>query len=715
MSCTAAAPSSSTEVHLECSPLPPNAARAVTPMSPGMNEPADNLRETEALRAEIASLREQLSRLRASATRYRALTDLTTDAAYELKMNPETDPATVSLTWASASMARLLDRTQGELLEAGDWLDCVHPADRSMVRRHREHLARGSRMVTEYRIKTQETERWVCEYSQPLHGTGGVRRVHGALREITHERRYDRAMRANREKYKHIFNNSPLGIFHFDADGTITQCNDNFVEIIGSSRSVLIGLNVLTDVRDQDMVEAVREALKHGDARYEGDYASVTADKVTPVRVLLNSIQSAGALVGGVGIVEDVTERREYERELIRARDEAEKMNQLKSAFLANMSHEIRTPLTAIIGFADILTEELPSTHRRLPQIIEQSGTRLLDTLNSVLDLSMLESGEMQMSVKVLNVTRHVAENVELMQPLALNKELSLQVDTPDAPRFARLDSGALDRILSNLIGNAIKFTETGSVTVRVTDTVWAPAQEPDPGTGDAAEPQRGCRIDVEDTGVGISEAFLPDLFDVFKQESAGLQRSHEGSGLGLAITRHLVDQLGGTITVDSEKGVGSTFSVTFPMADASEAPPVAAPSAIHRHQQGRRVLVVEDTLETQVLMERILSAHHDVELVGTAEAALQAAQGRRGLGEPAFDVILLDINLDGSTSGLDLLPELRQLPNYARTPIIATTAFALSGDRDRFLDAGFDACVGKPFTRNQILDVIDQVLGEAR
>ena len=686
-------------------------------MSPGPDDTTGDARDVEALRAEVAYLREQVNSLRASATRYRALVDLTTDAAYEMQMDPQNDPVTVSLTWASPSMARLLNQPHGALMEAGDWIDRVHPADRSMVQRHRQHLTRGSRMVTEYRITSEEMERWVCEYSQPLHGRGGVRRVHGALREITYERRYDQVMRANREKYKHIFNNSPLGIFHFDAEGIITQCNDNLVEIIGSSRSDLLGLNVITDLDDQEMAEAVNEALEHGDARYEGDYASVTASKVTPVRVLFNGIRSAsGDPVGGVGIVEDVTERREYERELIRARDEAEKLNQLKSAFLANMSHEIRTPLTAIIGFADILTEELPSTHRRLPQIIEQSGTRLLDTLNSVLDLSMLESGEMELTEKVVDVTKHVKENVDLLQPLAVKKDLSLRVDAPDAARFAHLDPSALDRILSNLVGNAIKFTETGSVTVRVTDTVWAPAQDPSrtPGDDDTENgPQPGVRIDVEDTGMGISDSFLPDLFDVFKQESAGLQRSHEGSGLGLAITRHLVDQLGGTIAVDSEKGVGSTFSVTFPTEKTLEAPPVEVRSPIHRHQQGRRVLVVEDTPETQILMKRILSSYHDVELVGTAEAALQAARGRRTLGEPVYDVILLDINLDGTTSGLDLLPKLRQLPNYARTPIIATTAFALSGDRDRFIDAGFDAYVGKPFTRNQILEAIDQVLGE--
>ena len=694
---------------------------------------------TEAtLREEIAHLREQLDVLRSSATRYRSLVDLTTDAAYDLTMDPEASPPAVVLNWASSSMARLLGISHGALLEAGDWMDFVHPSDRSTLERHRKHLAAGSRMVTEYRIQTPTMERWVCDYSQPLHGKGGVRRVHGAIREVTHERRYDVAVRANRVKYKHIFNNSPVGIFHFDPDSTITQCNNNFVDIIGSSRSKLIGLNMLSELRDETLLAAIRRAMKHGSAQCEGNYQSVTADKVTPARVLLNSIRSEnGELLGGVGIVEDITEQRRHERELIEARDEAEKMNQLKSAFLANMSHEIRTPLTAIIGFSDILTEELPSTHRRIPQLIEQSGTRLLNTLNSVLDLSMLESGEMQLKREVLDVNEHVREHVALMQPLASNKEIELTVDVPDAPRLARLDAGALDRILSNLIGNAIKFTEEGSVTVRVRD-VDGPVREDTlledtlledtlPGespTGQRASPseteeaeasalEEGIRIDVEDTGVGISPEFLPYLFDVFKQESEGVRRSHEGSGLGLSITRHLVDGLEGTISVESEKGGGSTFSITFPRIDEQKAPEPASPPTVHPHQQGRRILVVEDTPETQVLMKRILSAYHDVDLVGTSEAALQAAHGQRALGEPAYDVILLDINLEGGASGLDLLPQLRQLPNYARTPIVATTAFALSGDRDRFLDAGFDAYVGKPFTRNQILDVIDQVLAE--
>ncbi|PEN13788.1 hypothetical protein CRI94_06885 [Longibacter salinarum] len=674
-----------------------------------------------ALRAEIDSLKQEVQSLREAAKRYRSLVDLTTDAAYDLELtHGDSDSPTFKLTWASSSFSRMIGISQGRLLADGDWLDHVHPADRMLVRRHREHLASGSRMVTEYRIQSRSDHvRWVCDYGQPIHGPGGVRRVHGALREITFERRYDQAMRANRMKYKHIFNQSPLGILHFDANGCITQCNNNFVRIIGSSREQLIGLNMLEDLHDSKMIRAVKDALEHGSGAYEGDYESVTADKVTPVRCLFNSIRSeAGEVMGGVGIVEDITERRRYEQQLIEARDEAETMNQLKSAFLANMSHEIRTPLTAIIGFADILTDELPSTQRRIPQLIEQSGKRLLDTLNSVLDLSMLESGEMELNLQMIDVPQHVEDHVDLMQPLADNKNLTLRIERLPESRYAMLDEGALDRILSNLIGNAIKFTDSGEITVVVRD---APFPNPTPFSDDEDEqevqpsPNGGIEIRVKDTGVGISEEFLPQLFDVFKQESAGMKRTHEGSGLGLAITKHLVDHLSGQISVRSSKNKGSTFVVTFPTVRGANGAEPSPHSRLARHQQGHRILVAEDNPETQALIDRILSTYHDVTIVNAADDALQAAQENRSFGKAAYDVIILDINLEGGGSGLDLLPQLRALPNYAQTPIIALTAFALSGDRERFIEAGFDAYLGKPFTSDQLLDMVDQVLASDR
>lgn len=674
------------------------------------------------LREEVVRLRAEVQRLRETAVRNRSLVDLTTDAAYDLLYDDG-----FRLTWAAASFERLTGVASGDLVDAGDWTAFVDPRDRSVFERHRDHIWHGSRMVTEYRlVDTDGVTRWVCDYAQPMASAGSSdvpQRVYGAVREITHERRYEQALRKSESKYRHIFNNSPLGICHFDADGVITQCNDNFVDIIGSSRQALVGLSMIDDLENEEVVAAVKDALETGSGSFEGRYASVTADKVTPVRVLFNGIgSSTGEIIGGVGIVEDVTERRRYEQELIAARDEAEKMNRLKSAFLANMSHEIRTPLTAIIGFADVLGDELPSTHRRLAHLIEQSGERLLETLNSVLDLSMLESGEMKLDVEVIDVNAHVEEQIDIMRPLAASKDLSLTYEGPDHPVPALLAPGGLDRILNNLIGNAIKFTDDGRVTVSVRveplseqeNADARPAAGPEDASavslrrdGEAAEPgQKHVHVAVDDTGVGISASFLPDLFDIFKQESAGLQRSHEGSGLGLAITRRLVDALGGTIRVESTKGEGSCFTVTFPVAtqDAPSAQP-EAPLPVHRHSEGACVLVVEDNTETALLAEHVIERHHDVDVAATADEALALAR------QATYDVLLIDIHLPEGRSGLTLLSDLRNLSGYEAVPAVAVTAYALAGDEQRFLAAGFDDYVSKPFTRDALLAAIDNAL----
>jgi PAS domain S-box-containing protein len=253
-------------------------------------------------------------------------------------------------------------------------------------------------------------------------------------------------------------------------------------------------------------------------------------------------------------------ERLGYETELLTAKEHAEQMARLKTTFLTNMSHEIRTPLTGIIGFAQILSEEIDDEHSEFVNLIEQSGRRLLDTINSVLDLARLESNRMRMSLEPVRVTEEVWRTTRLLKPLADRKNLQLRV-VAAGDFVCRLDRTGFGRILNNLIGNAIKFTETGGVTVHV------------------SEDGEDCRIDVTDTGVGIGSDFLPLLFDEFRQESSGADRSHEGSGMGLSITRKLTDIMGGTISVKSAKGHGSTFSVAFPVVGAEslngDRPPV--------------------------------------------------------------------------------------------------------------------------------------------
>jgi len=248
---------------------------------------------------------------------------------------------------------------------------------------------------------------------------------------------------------------------------------------------------------------------------------------------------------------ETVYQRIMRETALRLARDEAKEMNQLKTAFLANMSHEIRTPLTSILGFAEVLQDEsLGPGPDRFLDLIYSSGNRLLETLNSVLDLSQLEAGLMEMDLQAVNCRELVREVVESFEVKAMREDIDLRVETSDDAVIARGDRAALQRVILNLISNAVKFTEAGGrVTVRTQDRSDEVA------------------ITVEDTGIGIDADFLPHLFDAFTQESSGNAREFEGSGLGLTITYQLVQLMGGSITVESEKGRGTTFQVVIPKA----------------------------------------------------------------------------------------------------------------------------------------------------
>ena len=255
-----------------------------------------------------------------------------------------------------------------------------------------------------------------------------------------------------------------------------------------------------------------------------------------------------------LSLARDVGARRAYEAELLQARREAEEMVRLKSAFLASMSHEIRTPLTAVIGFAEILHDEVGPEQKDLAEIIEQGGRRLLRTLNSVLDLARLDSGAEDLTPRPMDLVEHIRESVLLVRSLAEQKGLNLTFSSPVESLPAMADAGALDRIVTNLVGNAVKFTESGEIRVAL-DT-----------SGEDAI------LTISDSGIGIDKAFLPDLFSEFRQESEGHGRSHEGTGLGLAITDRLVTMMNGTIQVESEKGVGTTFTICLPRVPADYA-----------------------------------------------------------------------------------------------------------------------------------------------
>lgn len=252
-----------------------------------------------------------------------------------------------------------------------------------------------------------------------------------------------------------------------------------------------------------------------------------------------------------------VLERIERERELRQAKETAERANELKSAFLANMSHEIRTPLTSIIGFAEAIGADLPPDQAsatdldnilHFASLIEKSGRRLLDTLNSVLDFSQLEAGAIQLHRQKVDVAPEIAETTALYEPDASKANIELRTDIDDDLTAVYADPEAFRRVLRNLLSNAVKFTRPGG-------SIRVQARERDGAT----------EIRVRDTGIGIDPEFVPHLFDAFEQESTGNKRTHEGSGLGLAVAHRLVTLMQGSIDVETEKGEGTCFTIRLP------------------------------------------------------------------------------------------------------------------------------------------------------
>jgi len=376
-------------------------------------------------------------------------------------------------------------------------------------------------------------------------------------------------------------------------------------------------------------------------------------------------------------------------------REKVEELLKLKSAFLNNMSHELRTPLTGILGFAEILAEEIDMGHREFAERIVASGMRLQETLNSILDLAQLEGGSLELDLERLNVAEQVYAAASPYASAAEHKGLAFRIRTPHELVESELDRASLQRVVKSLVDNAVKFTSKGFVAIQV-----------------SADETR-TYVRVRDSGIGISENFLPHMFSEFRQESIGHARSYEGSGLGLSITKRLVELMGGCINVESFRGKGSTFTVSFPrvgrpplemLSNGLEAEPNSDDA-----RACNRVLVVDDNTDTLALTRHQLRDRFVLETASDAESALEALQNG------CFDALVLDINLGGGHDGIDVLHALRELDAYQHVPVIALTAYAMPEDRDRFLDAGFDAYLSKPFTKQEITDAIDRLLALRR
>ena len=394
-------------------------------------------------------------------------------------------------------------------------------------------------------------------------------------------------------------------------------------------------------------------------------------------------------------------EQRKSDQQLRRASAESDRANRCKSEFLANMSHEIRTPMNGVLGMAQLLqTTSLSNEQREYLSTIISAGENLLDLIDNILDLSRVEMGQMELSLKEINIAGLLTQLESLFMPGALKKGLKLKISSDsDLPRVWA-DDNHLRQVLINLVANAIKFTHEGSVWVRVK-------------CNHRSDSECALNFSVRDTGIGISKKDQLLIFNEFTQADGSYSREFGGTGLGLSISRNIVENMGGELTVSSTLGKGSVFQFTLRLEIASETAPQQTTKALKTGQKddlGLNVLVVEDNQVNQMVISKMLTTLGcQFDLAKNGQEALDKLNLNAPIEtRPWYDIILMDIQMP-VLDGAKTTAQLRKLEGAHRTPVIAITAHAMKGDRERFLESGINDYLAKPLQQDALRAILQK------
>ncbi|MFS0869347.1 PAS domain S-box protein [Paenibacillus xylanilyticus] len=582
-----------------------------------------------------------------------------------------------------------LERTR-KPYRASDVFNVMTPADAASLREQIGWVKQGEPLDFEYKhIRSDGSEKYLHlrglitldEHQQPV-------QLNGTLQDITERKLIEFKLQESVERYTSLKKYNHDAIISFNMDGNIMNANPVAVnmtgcpvsEMIGTSISRFIGASNLGLIlrSNYEMAEKEINSIRHTN----GSETEVLAT-LAPIIINKNN-------VGFYLIAKDITEQ----KKLLVAKETAERMNKAKSEFLAMMSHEIRTPMNGVIGMTDLLldTPGLSGEQKEYIEIIQKSGDSLLAIINDILDFSKIESGKTDLVDDPFDLGEIVTETVQIVKPLVREKKLDIRLSLDDGiPTPLYGDAYRLKQVLTNIIGNAVKFTSEGGVEIEV-------------GVKEQCGNNVQLYFKVKDTGIGIPVEKRQQLFEPFYQLENFMTRTPQGTGLGLAISKKLVELMQGDIWIEESDEPGTTFIFTasFKLNNSEES------NRFDRLQKksraaSLRILIAEDNEVNQLVLSRMIEKKgHFVDHVADGVEAVEAVKRN------AYDIVFMDVHMP-RLDGFEATKAIKELLNPEECPyIIAVTANAVRGDMDRCLKAGMDAYVSKPIKSESIMQVME-------
>ncbi|MEJ2614339.1 MAG: PAS domain S-box protein, partial [Ignavibacteriaceae bacterium] len=594
--------------------------------------------------------------------------------------------------------------------DVAGWLQLIHPEDIDIMKKYlfNDVIKLKHNFDKEYRIirPNDKQERWVHGLGQ-LHPdeNGKIIQMLGTIQDITERKNAEKELKLSESRLYEAQHLAHVGNWELNLKTKKVYWSDEAYRIFGFEPGQMeINLDLFysrLNPEDRNHINKLLDDSINENTPFSYDHPIILPnDNVRIVHSEGKVIRNAsGEALTIYGTVQDITERKKFESEIISAKERAEDMSRLKSNFLANMSHELRTPLFGILGLSELLTHEITNAEQKdMIDAVYESSKRLSETLNLILDLSKIENNKLELNAVKFDIGIVSVNVINTFKEVAKKKGIYLKTDFNIPELNVRLDKRAYESILNNLINNAIKFTKSGGVTMKLSLEI--------------IDNNNYVVLKVKDTGIGIAKEDFNIIFDEFRQASEGMSRNFEGSGLGLNITKKFVEKMNGSISVESELGKGTEFTVKLPIVksvlkEITEKEVETEKKEIIELDFVPSLLLVDDDINVKSILSNYLSKNFRLSHVLNGADAVNSAKKEK------FNAILMDINLKGGLDGIKTTKEIRKIEGYENIPIIACTAFAMAGDKDEFLSAGCSHYIAKPFSKNEIISLLKEVFSK--